>query len=1203
MTHSTPVLMYHDPLNTCTDVSCHTQVKSFLAQVCHAPRWLTPAVPPRPCLPDSMCAGQALTVVGRSPSLAPWGSIHFPPTPPVAHPSRLLHQSAKEFPLLAPPVHAPPAKTVASQYLSHAPQALTSSPIGPITSPLLSSAGAYSKDAKLMTEVDSEPRSTSRPVKPDTVPSSRSSFERSSFTISSLVGRSLSPWTNHADGGSQDAQEKTKEEEEEEDEEHIEVVDNVDEAPLNDSQETQAEHSQDNKSPIPRLLSPPSARDDSPVVCSSLYGKMSPVITRAPVPEFSMALNLTSKPDEGTTFSLREPLVTSKISETGSLGQSLSPREAHSFPLSRPFLPSLPLHNRDSLLDLPRPPSLPLGLYPPPPLVLFKKDGEASSSTSLDANRNSLAVSYPSSLPSSLSYSFPWSMAASESLFPWSLPGHGSLPLDGSLVKPLPLGDVYSCIKCEKMFSTPHGLEVHSRRSHNGKRPFACEYCNKTFGHEISLTQHRAVHNAEKVFECKQCGKCFKRSSTLSTHLLIHSDTRPYPCQYCGKRFHQKSDMKKHTYIHTGIIAPLSGLALNNNQESIDKFTKQFCDNLRKPLVFGFKKNTEVLLHHLLPGGPQPLPWTNHADGGSQDAQEKTKEEEEEEDEEHIEVVDNVDEAPLNDSQETQAEHSQDNKSPIPRLLSPPSARDDSPVVCSSLYGKMSPVITRAPVPEFSMALNLTSKPDEGTTFSLREPLVTSKISETGSLGQSLSPREAHSFPLSRPFLPSLPLHNRDSLLDLPRPPSLPLGLYPPPPLVLFKKDGEASSSTSLDANRNSLAVSYPSSLPSSLSYSFPWSMAASESLFPWSLPGHGSLPLDGSLVKPLPLGDVYSCIKCEKMFSTPHGLEVHSRRSHNGKRPFACEYCNKTFGHEISLTQHRAVHNAEKVFECKQCGKCFKRSSTLSTHLLIHSDTRPYPCQYCGKRFHQKSDMKKHTYIHTGEKPHKCTVCGKAFSQSSNLITHSRKHTGFKPFSCDLCGRAFQRKVDLRRHKETQHTDLRSQQVTDLRSQVTDMRSPVADMRSPVTDMRSPVADMRPQVTEIRSPISDMRPQLTDMRSQMSDVRSQMSEVRSQIPEVRSPVTSLRNHLGDLHPHVSDVRSQITAHITDIRNQISDIRPSLNEIRSSVSDIRPQVTEIRTKASENGSSGTGSDLRSTPISDFRSQVLDLRPQELRPLS
>uniref|UniRef100_A0A8V1AAA8 Growth factor independent 1B transcriptional repressor n=2 Tax=Gallus gallus TaxID=9031 RepID=A0A8V1AAA8_CHICK len=168
---------------------------------------------------------------------------------------------------------------------------------------------------------------------------------------------------------------------------------------------------------------------------------------------------------------------------------------------------------------------------------------------------------------------------------------------------------------------------------------------------------------------------------------------------------------------------------------------------------------------------------------------------------------------------------------------------------------------------------------------------------------------------------------------------------------------------------------------------------------------------------------ETYHCVKCNKVFSTPHGLEVHVRRSHSGTRPFACEVCGKTFGHAVSLEQHTNIHSQERSFECKMCGKTFKRSSTLSTHLLIHSDTRPYPCQYCGKRFHQKSDMKKHTYIHTGEKPHKCQVCGKAFSQSSNLITHSRKHTGFKPFSCELCAKGFQRKVDLRRHRETQHS------------------------------------------------------------------------------------------------------------------------------------------------------------------------------------
>ncbi|KAM9722288.1 zinc finger protein Gfi-1b isoform 3-T3 [Dama dama] len=299
----------------------------------------------------------------------------------------------------------------------------------------------------------------------------------------------------------------------------------------------------------------------------------------------------------------------------------------------------------------------------------------------------------------------------------------------------------------------------------------------------------------------------------------------------------------------------------------------------------------------------------------------------------------------------------------------------------------------------------------------------------------ALGPVARDQVPSTIPVLSSLFPNQRLDWTDLKREPQLELEQSPMtrmssgpegPAVTSRPQDGDSPSSDSppfykpsfsWDALASSYGHSYRQA-PTTMQSAF---LERSVSLYGSPLVPSAEPPLDFSLHYS-PGMDAYHCIKCSKVFSTPHGLEVHARRSHSGTRPFACDVCGKTFGHSVSLEQHTHVHSQERSFECRMCGKAFKRSSTLSTHLLIHSDTRPYPCQFCGKRFHQKSDMKKHTYIHTGEKPHKCQVCGKAFSQSSNLITHSRKHTGFKPFSCELCAKGFQRKVDLRRHRESQH-------------------------------------------------------------------------------------------------------------------------------------------------------------------------------------
>lgn len=61
------------------------------------------------------------------------------------------------------------------------------------------------------------------------------------------------------------------------------------------------------------------------------------------------------------------------------------------------------------------------------------------------------------------------------------------------------LASLTLCALFTQVFSTPHGLEVHVRRSHSGTRPFACDMCGKTFGHAVSLEQHKAVHSQVRV--------------------------------------------------------------------------------------------------------------------------------------------------------------------------------------------------------------------------------------------------------------------------------------------------------------------------------------------------------------------------------------------------------------------------------------------------------------------------------------------------------------------------------------------------------------------------------------------------------------------------------------------------------------------------------------------------------------------------------
>ena len=172
--------------------------------------------------------------------------------------------------------------------------------------------------------------------------------------------------------------------------------------------------------------------------------------------------------------------------------------------------------------------------------------------------------------------------------------------------------------------------------------------------------------------------------------------------------------------------------------------------------------------------------------------------------------------------------------------------------------------------------------------------------------------------------------------------------------------------------------------------------------------------------------GRPFDCLICSKSFKQKNHLKRHMNSSRclrdknnmdqNGKRLFSCEVCGKKSKKRSNLERHMRVHDGKRPYDCKKCYKSFKYPGCLKDHMISwHSSDKQFHCEKCLKPFRKKSSLKEHLrWRHRSKEGNE---------KPRTTESEEAKKEVVPQYKCDLCNFTMDRQVNLEAHMLVRHS------------------------------------------------------------------------------------------------------------------------------------------------------------------------------------